>query len=148
MSVQKKPHQISERIKERKGRNRIQISVGGYAWIDLDELRMRWNPEKKMMKKVLYYGGKYSPFQYFDDCCLRLFLLSYRGYQDVKEPFLKRKRVPKGALDTLQGALNTFHDRFQTPESVRHVIQAMGEFSCIFIFDFLLVSKTFAQKLF
>jgi len=25
---------------------------GGYALIDPDELRMRWNPEKKMMKKV------------------------------------------------------------------------------------------------
>lgn len=38
-----------------RGRNKILISsrtVGGYALIDLDELRMRWNPEKKMMKKV------------------------------------------------------------------------------------------------
>ena len=30
----------------------IKSTVGGYAWIDLDELRMRWNPEKKMRKKV------------------------------------------------------------------------------------------------
>jgi len=41
--------------KKRKVRHRILISShteGGYVLIDLDELRMRWNPEKKMRKKV------------------------------------------------------------------------------------------------
>jgi hypothetical protein len=36
-------------------RHRILISShteGDYVLIDLDELRMRWNPEKKMRKKV------------------------------------------------------------------------------------------------
>ena len=67
-SVHKKQFKVKKKKKKQEKRRREEngkegevhhknpgiynIHCSDYAWVDLAELRMRWNPEKNMMKKV------------------------------------------------------------------------------------------------